>query len=431
MGFPGKNAARTLLAHFPALRREIRRTRQQLRYWRQDHGPRWQTLPNIGLQTPWEWAGVEPRKGDLFFGYYDKCPWSVDGERMVLHGRPDSRGRWLDILVFDRRSHSVRTIGRTTAWNVQQGSMTQWLGSSGHVIFNAVRNGLLSACITDVDGHELSAVPYPVQTVHPNGLEALSLNYRRLWKYRAEYGYNTDVQNYRADFDLHSDGLWQVDLRSGSGRLIVTLDQLFAISPRPDMNRLRTKVNHAIVAPSGQRVIFMHRWFTKTQKVSRLYLMDWDGSGLRLILDSNSISHYHWRDETHVVIYGNTPEGDETYFILNVMDGTFERIGADMMRFGDGHPTYSPAGGWFVTDCYPDAQFKQHLFLYELATQKWTEIGSFLHPPCFDGPTRCDLHPRWSRDGTMVSFDSVWPGVRSSFLVNVAGQVRRDKSSDA
>jgi hypothetical protein len=309
-------------------------------------------------------------------------------------------------------------LANSHAWNLQQGSMTQWLAGQDRVIFNDVVKDQLVSRIVGTDGHEQAVVPMPIQTLHPAGNEAITLNYKRLWEIRPEYGYRAEVRNFSTEQPLDQDGLWKVDLGSGQNRLMVSIAQLLAHQPRPDMNPARTKLNHAIASPNGDRVVFMHHWFNGPRKTSRLYSMDWNGDHLRMILDSEAVSHYHWQDEEHILLFGNTPEHREAYFILNVVDGSFRLIGDPALNiYGDGHPTYAPDRTLILTDCYPDRRYYQHLLLFSEADNKLQEIGQFLHPPCYFLGTRCDLHPRWSPGGRMISFDSVWTGRRKSYIV--------------
>ena len=47
-------------------------------------------------------------------------------------------------------------------------------------------------------------------------------------------------------------------------------------------------------------------------------------------------------------------------------------------------------------------------------------LGRFLSPLPFRGEIRCDLHPRWSRDGRQVCFDSVHEGTRQIYVMDVS-----------
>ena len=48
------------------------------------------------------------------------------------------------------------------------------------------------------------------------------------------------------------------------------------------------------------------------------------------------------------------------------------------------------------------------------------DIGEFYTMPELAGEIRCDLHPRWNRDGTKVCFDSTHEGERQVYVIDVA-----------
>jgi hypothetical protein len=60
-----------------------------------------------------------------------------------------------------------------------------------------------------------------------------------------------------------------------------------------------------------------------------------------------------------------------------------------------------------LTDTYPDKDGFRTLLLFDPATETRTDIGRFHGPFPPDGEIRCDLHPRWNRDGTQVCIDSI------------------------
>jgi len=47
------------------------------------------------------------------------------------------------------------------------------------------------------------------------------------------------------------------------------------------------------------------------------------------------------------------------------------------------------------------------------------QVGAFKHPENITSDWRCDLHPRWSRNGRQVSFDSVHEGNRQIYIADV------------
>jgi len=96
-----------------------------------------------------------------------------------------------------------------------------------------------------------------------------------------------------------------------------------------------------------------------------------------------------------------------------------EIIGKDVFP-DDGHCSYSPDGRWMLTDTYPLEPDNCHrLYLHRLKDNQTFEIGRFYEDNSMSEPTRCDLHPRWSRDGGMVCFDSTHEGTRQIYEIDV------------
>ena len=87
----------------------------------------------------------------------------------------------------------------------------------------------------------------------------------------------------------------------------------------------------------------------------------------------------------------------------------------------DGHCTYSPDAQWIITDTYPDRDRMQNLMLYRPKDGKLVNLGRFYQEQPSDNEWRCDLHPRWSRDGRYVCIDSKHSGRRQMYLLDVSG----------
>jgi hypothetical protein len=423
-----------LLTRFPALKRAAKWLYTRLNYARYaESGFTHALRPDVALHTAEAWAGVRPVAGTLFFGYYDISPWSADGQRLLMHRHPSATAALaldvpLDVLVFDRAAAEVRVVGQTRAWSPQQASMAQWrAGTPDELLFNDIAEGRLVTRIVSHTGAARGVVDWPVQALHPDGRHALSLNYKRLFRLRPEYGYAAPVTNFDAQQD--EDGLWSVDLDTGTAHLLVSLPELRAVRPRPDMAEAEHKVNHAVYAPGGRRAVFLHRWIGSYGKRSRLYVLDFEAgapgqrAALRLLLDDDMVSHYAWLDDRQLVAWARTHAHGDRYYVVDTdeEEGSARAFGPERLgRWGDGHPTVQPADDpWVVTDSYPDRARQRHLLAYHPRRDTLVELGRVLAPLAFDGPVRCDLHPRWSPDGRWLSIDSAHDGRRRSYVLDV------------
>jgi Tol biopolymer transport system component len=116
--------------------------------------------------------------------------------------------------------------------------------------------------------------------------------------------------------------------------------------------------------------------------------------------------HYH--------LYEDAPEGR----VQVVGDGVLTE---------NGHMTFSPVNPrWLLSDTYPDSRTHERiLFLYDMQTGQRHALGSFYADPGLSKENRCDLHPRWSRDGTQICIDSVHEGERQMYVLGVAPLVRQ------
>ncbi|OYR69589.1 hypothetical protein DJ79_02515 [Halorubrum ezzemoulense] len=352
---------------------------------------------------------VDSSNRNHFFGYFDVHPWTQSMDRFLLH---ELTGDGVEISIY--RHGEYTPIATSSAWNFQQGSRTQWHPSGESILFNRVGSRNIVATEIDSSGDPITTYDRPIQVVHPAGTEFLSLNYDRLDRNRPDYGYGTHTGSL---LDPATDGLWRVELDSRNDELLVTLQSLIErtdTAAAPDDHY----VNHALYDPTGERFVFLHRWKGEEGRVSRLYVSDRDGN-CRVVMDETVVSHYCWLSDSELFVWGRTAEFGDGYHVLDVDSDEFEYVDA-LDEWGDGHPSLSPDGRYIVTDTYPDRKRQRHLLLYDRETDNVTELGRFFEPLDYTGERRCDLHPRWSPDGTQISFDSTHTGRRDSYILDVS-----------
>lgn len=399
---------------------------QKLNYLRyKENNFEFEVNPSAQIYSPQEFFKIDNssslNENPIFFGYYDKPPLSKDMNRAIYHRI--NKDNLIEIILFDKVENKEKVIGTSTTWNYQQGCMLQWVPENNNnlVIFNDIQENELVARVIDITSkEEKKVIPYPIQAFNPNGKEYVSINYKRLYLLKPEYGYSNEAKNFNGKENNDTDGIWKVNFGTGDAQLIVTLNDLIKYKYKTDMNDCEHKVNHVIFSPTGQRMVFMHRWKGSKGTSSRLLVCDNEGKHLNILMDDRMVSHYHWIDDDHIIVWGRISEIGDRYFKINVISGEYEIIGDGVLNIlGDGHPSVSPNGRWIITDSYPDKARQRHLILYDMDNKQLIKLGRFYAPWKYNKDVRCDLHPRWSPDGNVISIDSAHKGIRQTFLINI------------
>lgn len=307
------------------------------------------------------------------------------------------------------------------------GSVSNYNGEE-LIILNSTTKEKLISKIFDKNGNELSQIDYPVQAINDNSGLIASLNYKRINKYKPEYGYKSKVVNFTENMDYNNDGIWLRNISDNKFYLAIKINDLFCYETIPGFEESKHKINHISFSPDGNKFIFFHRWISSRQgKYSRLFLFDLNKGKLELIMNEKMLSHFCWKDNNNVLIYGRF-KGKDDYYLINTENKKVNLFINDKLSiFGDGHPSFSPDKKWLITDTYPDKSRKQKLILVNLSRQKPYIIGEFFSPLKFENETRCDLHPRWSPDGNSINIDSVFEGKRNSYLINIEKVINYEK----
>lgn len=96
---------------------------------------------------------------------------------------------------------------------------------------------------------------------------------------------------------------------------------------------------------------------------------------------------------------------------------------ADGFWYYDNHMSFSPDGKLMITDSYPDEYQMQPLQLYHVEKDICANIGRFYSMPSTVTDVRCDLHPRWSRTGKFITFDSTHECFRGIYQIDLPEDV--------
>lgn len=359
-----------------------------------------------------------------FFGYYDLVPMSATGERLLAcrvkrrGARPAADSMEVGWFQVGQEA-GFRRAGATRAWCWQQTCRLRWHPSDPDlVMFNVFEDGRYAAAIHSAeDGTRIATLPRPLYAVDDRGRNGLSLNFSRLHRLRPGYGYECLPDATAAEAAPDDDGVWLMDLESGESELVLSLRRATEVEPSESMRGAQHYFNHLDFAPGGERYLVFHLWLQNGRRNVRILTCSLDGD-VFVLADDGQPSHYDWVSDDRVVAYIWRSRGGDGYFLISDRSGERMPLGRDVLTV-DGHPTYHPGRGLYLTDTYPDAYNDQHLMLFDPDSERVAHLGSFFRPFEYDGPQRCDLHPRWSPDGESICFDSAHEGYRRLYLMKV------------
>ena len=363
---------------------------------------------------------------DTFFGYHDKTPFSPDNELILaccsnIKNSTPSENDVLHLGMFRVSNPSeFIEIGTTTAWCWQQGCMLQWLPTekSLSVIFNNVVGQYHCSMSMDVQKNELlKRYDRPIYCASPDGRWALSVSFSRLHRLRPGYGYCGNTLSDSLSPAPNDDGIWLIDITTGSSQLIIPLELLAELEPQISMQNCDHYVNHVVFSPSSKRFVFLHLWVYKGKRYSRMLSSDLEGTKIRILTNDQAVSHFCWTSDDSLIAYLYLNNGDSSFYMISDSDEKkLEQM--EWLPQGDGHPTCHVETSRIVIDSYPDNYGEQNLY-YVQEDNSLRTLGKFYSMPVRNPEYRCDLHPRWDREGQIVCLDSTHEGNRAIYTINL------------
>lgn len=369
---------------------------------------------------------ITPDDGyEYFYGYYDKSPWDATGRYMIAikvrqtfkSVAPKEPGEV--VLIDTQEGNKVLKVGVTHSWNVQQSCMAQWLGSDfkSRMIYNDYRDGHYCSVVFNVEQmQEERVLPQPVYDVARNGSFALSLDFNRLHRMRPGYGYSNEPDRTKGVLCPDECCIWKMDIPSGKVAELFKYTDMAAFEPDESMKGAEHKVNHLMISPNGKRFMVLHRWFQNGRKHTRLVTCNLDKTEMYNLSDDVFVSHCYWKNDNEILSFLRKKESGDHYYLMRDKTQEWQLLWPELNT--DGHCSYSPDGQYIITDTYPNRKRLASVFLCK-EDGYCQRIARVFAPFRYDFDCRCDLHPRWSRDGKKVCIDSVHEGKRALYVIPI------------
>lgn len=363
----------------------------------------------------------------VFFGYHDKTPFSLNGTKILANSveKPatvlENECSKMELGYFEKKDGAFqpnfKKISETSLWSWQQGCMLQWnpLYPDSQVYFNTLVDNKHGSVLFDVEQEKvIREFRRPIYSISPKGNIASSINFRRVAEYRPGYGYKKFSEQKIFPNVPDDDGIFLIDLETNKSELVLSIKELADYSN----HEVPHYINHVRFSPDGERFLFFHiAEGVGDKRIISFYLYDINKKKLELLEASRSVSHFCWRNETEIFT-SEIGGGKAHFFLYDLKTKTKKEV--ELPDIGDIHPMFLSADpDRLILDTKPDVNRDQHLFMFNFRENKLEHLGKYEIPKGYEDAVRCDLHPRWDRQGEFVSIDTVHNHLRSMTLVQL------------
>lgn len=384
-------------------------------------------LPKTRFRTENEFSVYE----NFFFGFHDINPFSGDNKWHLANRYFNNKvypkiGDPLEIGMICLESGKFKKIDESFTWNFHKGCRMQWRDNR-RLIFNFnFNNNRYHSREIDYLTLEKKDHPFPIDSVSNNGKYCTSFSYGRLQYLMPGYGYLH--KDFNSNLKLKSPsntGFYIYDLETEEEVVFFSIESLVLVAGKDNLlGNNHFFVTHSLFSNDDKKVSFMLRWTNPMNNLKRsslLFVYDLESKKLNILPTETMVSHYIWY-ENKILAYARKNSIDGHYlfdlsFSSNINYYRIEELNSD------GHQTAS-CNKEIIIDSYPNSRRIQKLYYLKGIKSKPRLIGEFYHPKSFQsskerGHICVDLHPRLSKDGSLVSFDSAFNNNRNLCIMKL------------
>lgn len=320
--------------------------------------------------------------------YFNTCPESPDGKRLVYYtsATPDSHTG--DIRVLERASGKEIMIARNVATeDAHRSACQQWVSNGKRVVYHDYRQGEWVVAAVDLAARK--------EKVLARG---------RMAGWGQPHSKLVPVYGPHYAPGKHT-GLELLDVESGEIRDVVSAEAV-----RKEYPELVAKVfgdrpvsiYFPALSPDGNRVFFKMATplggdFRSTKASMRELLFAYDIRNQRFLFGHAKWGHPAWHPDSRTLI--NVPT-----ILIDTNDGSVRPI-AGMPKFPGSHPSISPDGRLFATDVIEDGGKKCAVVVGDLAGNAHVAVHQFDGSKGAASWRRSHPHPIFSADGRRVYFN--------------------------
>jgi hypothetical protein len=369
-----------------------------------------------------------------FFGFHDISPFDPSGNDRILSNRLTDEellipnlGKELEVGYYSsiKGSDSFTKLGVSKSWNFHKGCRLQWFDDNS-IIYNSLEKGKLISILHNIDSKEDQKFPYPIDSVCYNRDLISTFSYERLEYFMPGYGYKGCVDNGFVEKPIPSEtGLKIINLSTKQEKVSISLQELSEKVLTPKKGDFYHYVTHSSFSNDGKYCAFLHRQVNKNELQKRfttLIIYDLHEDSFYIPETQGMVSHYAWNNDNEIIAYCN-PNNIDGHYLISTRLKKCQIIHPRILN-SDGHQSFIDNKN-FVTDTYPNNRRMSRIFRATIENGKKPEEIVKIYSPRnyqtkdFNNHIACDLHPRVSMDGTLLSFDGVIENRRCHIIMSL------------
>lgn len=351
------------------------------------------------------------KKTHTFFGYYDITPFNNNNQMLYLEVKENNASA--DIVLNDI-DHNKRYLGKTLAWNWQQGCRLRWFpGSDSEIIYNYYEDKNYGAKVVSTEGEVIRKYSYPLYDIDYTGSLGLTLNFERLGYLRLGYGYTCNKYEGK---DLENESIRIIDLKSDKVIDKIIYKQISEIMPTP-CNLKNCYINHLSFSPEGDKFLFFWIEIVNSYHKASLLVYDINTKIIYSLETEEKVSHYVWLDNNEILCTSYMSPTECRYYIYNIKKRSKTDFCPQSLK-EDGHPSVYNEDK-ILTDTYPDKNGYQYIYLVDKKKDTKQTLIKIYSKPVVEGEKRTDLHPRFNINKSYISFDSNKGDFREFYILKM------------
>ncbi len=380
-------------------------------------------MPPSRKLKSFKFSQVSKVPGHHFFGHNLTSPFNKSGkwilalETQIEPKKLPAPGEEAMVGILETDSGRFYPISPTTAWNYQSGSNLIWNPAYPEVefFFNTIEKGKLIGMRANVTTGTADVLGQPISDVSSNGKQILTLSYGRLSRLHPSEGYAGLVDPYAKEAHPENDGVFISEVDKKNSRLILSFAKIYDALRNADPNVMAEQIfiEEVKFNPAGSRFLFLVKAWDNSSGVMRsktaLLTAFTTGTDVRVVVPwGKSVINADWKDNKTIIACFKYRPGIFNYVMFTDGKDDFSIIG-DEKIMAEGNLAISPNGEWIVTERSQRDYKERSLFLFNIKSGDFRKLGSFNMPDdsYMRGDLKCDLNPRWSEDGNMISIDFV------------------------